>query len=71
MRIVNRPLHSTSWSEVKRRGPIENKQSRRLRPLHKAGATWWLESLMTSSLDKLQKRIKKDHRAWINQGGEL
>jgi alkanesulfonate monooxygenase SsuD/methylene tetrahydromethanopterin reductase-like flavin-dependent oxidoreductase (luciferase family) len=25
----------------------------------KAGATWWLESLMTSSWDKLQKRIKQ------------
>jgi hypothetical protein len=28
-------------------------------PFAKAGATWWLESLYTSSLDKLRKRIKQ------------
>lgn len=30
-----------------------------VRPFAEAGATWWLESLMTSSLDKLRKRIKQ------------
>lgn len=28
-------------------------------PFEKAGATWWLESLMTTSWDKLRKRIKQ------------
>jgi len=30
-----------------------------VRPFAEAGATWWLESLMTSSWDKLRKRIKQ------------
>lgn len=28
-------------------------------PFEKAGATWWLESLMTSSWEKLRKRVKQ------------
>jgi hypothetical protein len=30
-----------------------------VRPFREAGATWWLESLMTSSWDKLRKRIEQ------------
>jgi hypothetical protein len=30
-----------------------------VRPFAEAGATWWLESLMTSSWDKLRKRIEQ------------
>lgn len=32
---------------------------KKVRPFAEAGATWWLESVMTQSADELRKRIKK------------
>ena len=40
-------------------GGDRKRAANRVRPFAKAGATWWLESLMTSSWDKLRKRIKQ------------
>ncbi len=40
-------------------GGNRKQAANRVRPFAKAGATWWLESLMTFSWDKLRKRIEQ------------
>jgi len=40
-------------------GGKHKQAAQKVRPFAEAGATWWLESIMTFSTDKLRARIKQ------------